>query len=186
MLMVYHLCTKLSSSLVWSMVIYCTTEQLTLIFVDWILSDVVLKVCAPPLSLHYPPIVRLLLLALFVNCLMVRVEEFFSSFVHISPPTVLEDLLICPLPTIPLGITVWLFLNLSSLWIDFCAAGVCLLFRLGTPYLLLSWLMFVNGVMLWRPYNITSLQLVTDYYCSICFSSNMNKHYRNEKNLKAV
>ena len=119
------------------MIIYCTTEQLTLIFVDWILSNVVLKVCFPPLFLHYPPIFKLLLLALFVNCLMVRVKVSFSPFVHISPSTVLEDFLVCPLPTIPLKIAVWLFLDLSSLWADIYTAGVCLLFRLGIPYLLL-------------------------------------------------
>ena len=43
-----------------------------------------LAICAPPLSLHYPPFVKLLLLALFVNCLMVRVEELFSPFVHLQ------------------------------------------------------------------------------------------------------
>ena len=80
-------------------------EQLIFIFVDWILSKVVLRVCALPLSLHYPPVNRLLLLAFFVN-LMVRVEEFFSL---ILPPTVLEDLLVCPLPMIlPFGCS-WIF-----------------------------------------------------------------------------
>ena len=49
-------------------------EQPTL---DRILFSIVLKICAPLLFLHYSSIVRLLLLALFVNCLMVRVEEFF-------------------------------------------------------------------------------------------------------------
>jgi len=63
------------------MVIYCTMEQLTLIFVDWILSSAMLKVYAPPPFLYYPPVVRLLLFALFVNCMMVRVKEFFSPFV---------------------------------------------------------------------------------------------------------
>ena len=55
----------------------------------------------------------------YIICLMVRVEEFFSPFVHILPPTVLKNLLICLLPRILLGITVWLFLDFSSLWTDF-------------------------------------------------------------------
>ena len=65
--------------------------------------------CAPPLSLHYPPIVRPLLLALFVNCLMVRVKEIASPFVDIFSLTVLQDLLVCSLPMILLGIKVWIF-----------------------------------------------------------------------------
>ena len=171
--------------------IYCSTEQLTLIFIDWILSHVMLRVLY---VLHHFLFIILpssgccfSLLALFVNYLMVRVKKFFSPFVHILLPTVLEDLLVCPLPMILLGITIWLFLDLSSHWTDFCAAGMCLLFRLGAPYLLLCWLMSPNGVMLWRPYNIISLQLATIYYCSIClfcFSVIMKmKHCHKKKKL---
>jgi len=122
-----------SSVLVWSMVIYCSTEQLILIFVDWILSNVVLRVCAPPLSLHYLPRRQAAAFGLICKLLDGEGRGILQSFCpHFATYNTRRPSCLSasndPARDYRLAV--------PGLWTDFCAAGMCLLFGLGTPYLL--------------------------------------------------